>query len=375
MKKSNLCKKLRLFSQILFNIYEKVSEYMSNLNWADILHIRESNAGSAEETVYTILSLSQYPSGCCKCMYSYSSNYQHNLPKYEESISKIQSCVPVNSYCVNRYSNQPVAPYSQLRNGRYPDVPTAKLIDVDESFDIGYSHHQRKVNADRWPNNDCYSKYENNVTSDSNNSYEEDNYRDRSCVVPSRRNGDRANSAENWDYVYRRLGKKDHWSETSEPDPRLSMNSYPRISSRTNANTNISETLNNLKLSPNADLSVSNFKDELSSHQRSNIVRKSCSNSIEHERQNRSHCGRVAEEKYSRSTGGQSPTWECSACTYFNSPKNDVCVMCSKSRVVNEETPLTSGGKQCNVCTLVNPKDAIECEACESPLENSPTYV
>lgn len=280
----------------------------------------------------------------------------------------------MNSYCVDRYSNQPAAPYSHLTNGRYPGVPIAKLIDVDESFDIGYSHHHRKVNANRWPNSDCYSKYENNFTSDSNNSFEEDSYRDRFCVVASRRNGDRANSAENLDYVYRRLGKKDHWSETSEPDPRLSVHSYPRISSRTNANT-ISETLNNLKLSPNADLNVSNFEDELNSHQRSNVTRKCSSNSIEHERQSRSHSGRVATEKYSRSTGKQSPTWECSACTYFNSLKNDVCVMCSKSRQVNEETPLTSGGKQCNVCTLVNPKNAIKCEACESPLENSSTYV
>ncbi|KAG8231654.1 hypothetical protein J437_LFUL018117 [Ladona fulva] len=72
-------------------------------------------------------------------------------------------------------------------------------------------------------------------------------------------------------------------------------------------------------------------------------------------------------------------SWECTYCTFRNATggvKRDVCEMCGKSRRRGaEEKPLASGGRECPKCTLVNVKDASECEACGASLAHSPTYI
>lgn len=74
--------------------------------------------------------------------------------------------------------------------------------------------------------------------------------------------------------------------------------------------------------------------------------------------------------------GSSSDCWNCWACTYLNRPERDICEMCSRSRRRGaESSPLTSGGHECQQCTLVNEKGAVRCEACGLSLENSPTYV
>ncbi len=83
------------------------------------------------------------------------------------------------------------------------------------------------------------------------------------------------------------------------------------------------------------------------------------------------------------------PNWSCYACTFENGPGVDICEMCGKSRPASsasatgesscgEEDSLGSAavkggggrgeGRVCPRCTLVNPKEARVCEACEEKL-------
>ncbi|GAB6032685.1 hypothetical protein CHUAL_011561 [Chamberlinius hualienensis] len=73
---------------------------------------------------------------------------------------------------------------------------------------------------------------------------------------------------------------------------------------------------------------------------------------------------------------GNSSSWSCLTCTYLNPSDAKICEMCSRSRKPGAENdPLTSGGHECQKCTLVNEKGADKCIACGHSLENSPTYV
>jgi len=68
--------------------------------------------------------------------------------------------------------------------------------------------------------------------------------------------------------------------------------------------------------------------------------------------------------------------WNCATCTYLNTPDRDICEMCAKSRCKgNEDKPLASGGKECPKCTLVNEKNVSNCDACQTSLKDSPTYI
>lgn len=75
-------------------------------------------------------------------------------------------------------------------------------------------------------------------------------------------------------------------------------------------------------------------------------------------------------------SNSMSRTWDCEHCTYRNNCKKDICEICGKSKnSAVEIKPLESGGKQCPQCTLVNDKEARKCEACDTSLEHSATYI
>ncbi|EZA61545.1 hypothetical protein DMN91_003443 [Ooceraea biroi] len=81
------------------------------------------------------------------------------------------------------------------------------------------------------------------------------------------------------------------------------------------------------------------------------------------------------EKKEERETENERP-WNCATCTYLNTPDREICEMCAKSRSKgNEDKPLASGGKECPKCTLVNEKNVSNCDACQTSLKDSPTYI
>ncbi|XP_013784948.1 uncharacterized protein LOC106469038 [Limulus polyphemus] len=68
--------------------------------------------------------------------------------------------------------------------------------------------------------------------------------------------------------------------------------------------------------------------------------------------------------------------WSCQACTYLNPSEKDICEICSRSKFRGaESTPLVSGGRECPLCTLVNETNAEYCSACDTYLEDCPTYI
>lgn len=67
-------------------------------------------------------------------------------------------------------------------------------------------------------------------------------------------------------------------------------------------------------------------------------------------------------------------SWNCNACTYLNSPSVEICVICGKSKKAVDVT-MAVGGSQCPRCTLVNPRECNNCQACDTSLLNSPTYI
>ncbi|GLV40571.1 tamo [Carabus blaptoides fortunei] len=66
--------------------------------------------------------------------------------------------------------------------------------------------------------------------------------------------------------------------------------------------------------------------------------------------------------------------WNCNTCTYLNSPSVEICIICGKSKK-SVDVVMAVGGSQCPRCTLVNPKELSECQACAMSLLNSPTYI
>lgn len=69
-----------------------------------------------------------------------------------------------------------------------------------------------------------------------------------------------------------------------------------------------------------------------------------------------------------------SGTWSCKACTYLNSSTVEICVICGKSKKAVDVT-MALGGSECPRCTLVNPREVSNCQACDTSLLNSPTYI
>lgn len=84
---------------------------------------------------------------------------------------------------------------------------------------------------------------------------------------------------------------------------------------------------------------------------------------------------KVEEKKIKDKEKVLSSQWECKSCTFLNSKSNDICEICSKSRVISRERPMEVGGAECSKCTLVNPRSAKACQACNSDLKDSPTYI
>ncbi|CAH2042219.1 unnamed protein product, partial [Iphiclides podalirius] len=84
---------------------------------------------------------------------------------------------------------------------------------------------------------------------------------------------------------------------------------------------------------------------------------------------------REREREKERAGAAGADKWQCATCTYLNGGSLQACEMCGKSKRGPEIQPLTSGGRECPACTLVNTRDATVCDACATSLEHCPTYI
>lgn len=67
--------------------------------------------------------------------------------------------------------------------------------------------------------------------------------------------------------------------------------------------------------------------------------------------------------------------WDCSRCTYLNSPENKICEICATTRGVDVTQVSKSGSRVCQYCTLQNDESAKVCVACNGELNHKETYV
>lgn len=336
-------------AQVLFNIYKEVSKHLPMCKWTDILAYREVFVCSVDQAIRGLLSAHQYSGECCPdCVYPYPSYQTECCRKCRVEVP----CLHANGYR-NYYPNN--VPYHAeplpYMNGHCNHVPTAKLIDIDDSLD-GFSAYRK---PDHWNYaSDHHRKYGDHcISSESNFSLEEDGYR-RERLLEDRKD---------------RSSRK----APSELDRKSS-------SSKLNC---ISDSFSNLKL--NSDSAA--IQDTVDSSRRRtesgkskhifDMPKRKPAESRARKHSSGSSSSKSAEDKLKNNSACdlESPTWACSKCTYYNSTTRDVCEMCSKSKHIGDEIPLISGGKHCRRCTLVNKKEAKKCEACDLNLEGSPTYV
>lgn len=70
-----------------------------------------------------------------------------------------------------------------------------------------------------------------------------------------------------------------------------------------------------------------------------------------------------------RETGSDDKTWNCSRCTFLNSPEHGICAMCASSRGVNLVDQIEIGSRVCRICTFHNKACAKVCDQCGKTLD------
>ena len=71
----------------------------------------------------------------------------------------------------------------------------------------------------------------------------------------------------------------------------------------------------------------------------------------------------------SRETGSDDKTWNCSRCTFLNSPEQGICAMCASSRRVNLVVQRETEIRVCGSCTFHNKAGTKVCEQCSKTLD------
>ena len=67
--------------------------------------------------------------------------------------------------------------------------------------------------------------------------------------------------------------------------------------------------------------------------------------------------------------------WPCKRCTYLNSSRHRICVMCGATRGVQDVQQWKVGGIVCRYCTFHTEQDATVCKVCCKTLDKSETFV
>lgn len=291
---------------------------------------------SVESAIRCILSSQCTPVNyCTECVYPY--------PVYSSNCCRKcynPTCMPTNSFRNYYSSNVPYRSSEQLpyTNGDCNHVPTDKLIDLDDPTDTS------SYKSNNW-NIDNFCKYgDRYLSTDSNLSYEDERLKKRDKV-----NDDRAPHRKSMEYL-------------AKPE-----NDRSRKVSKSN---NVLDSFSQLNLRSPSEPGISPHEvDSVSINDRKKI------NSDQSRPRSRSkrNSGSKVTKKYSMNSD-QFP-WNCSSCTFSNTKLLDICEMCGKSKNFTNDTPLISGGKECQRCTLVNEKNVKKCAACEQDLSGCCHYV
>ena len=67
--------------------------------------------------------------------------------------------------------------------------------------------------------------------------------------------------------------------------------------------------------------------------------------------------------------------WPCGRCTYLNSLRHRICVICGATRGVQDVQQSKVGSIVCRNCTFHNEQDATVCKVCYRALDKPETFV
>ncbi|CAG9864253.1 unnamed protein product [Phyllotreta striolata] len=364
--------------QILKAIWEEVYKTFK-ISWLEVLEFRTKYICSPEECIIALKSQHhhrQYQEHTRSLSQGSPNNYtvsvpivtpvmpmNHSFPPshhhhHQVGLPLQQEYAVVNGCCSGNYGNYTI-PYSQpvLRPPEYSyipmaTVPTAKLIEIDSNRSHDTVDHPKPPAERRQTKRPTENNYNNTV-----------------------KNGLDANKdsqLKDWEYVYNSLESQGYTKDLGErgdilsPDSSKQTDDFKTIK-QTNLDEAVRQTFHDRPLkvsdtpkkpqkSPNDCKAVS--KDKAASEktlEKDKSARKKLLSKLTNE--------------------GKPGKWECKACTFINDTSKDICEMCSKSRIIKDETPIEIGGAECSQCTLVNSKNNDKCEACGLSLVGSPTYI
>lgn len=288
-----------------------------------------------------------------------------------------------NGFCCNSGTFPPLPPPSA---GYVCAVPTGQLIELEGGgYDVvdGKRQQQRGL----LHNNDLYPP-KNNVISNVESSDKEEG------------------GFENWDYVYKNLESQGYSKDLGERGDILNALEMEKNRHRKLKATNLDEAMlvNNLAVSDRPlkiNEALERYKE---SDHKTPEAKKTVNTTPSSSYENLSHTKtkNTTATKKSKATKEKTKTnnklievakkpiktteidgaavvnnnnrWQCGHCTFLNESGRDICEMCSKSKVLVEQK-MEIGGAQCPKCTLVNPRECVNCQACGESLKDSPTYI
>ncbi|XP_026461438.1 protein tamozhennic isoform X2 [Ctenocephalides felis] len=401
--------------EILKNIWETVSA-VCNIKWLEALQFREVHIGGPEQASKALLyrhNENNYqqckPENNCNSYAAVNDvQYQHYSHLYNRNMSNVMTSdlpgqclygqfVPQNPYGLNCYGHPPAYAITipvnianavpiPFQNGmpnymmpnyinptaknfvRYgynneavsqnlndytgqAHVATGQLIEVDGGQNMMPQLSQQSYKYDEVDSN----SYKSNLPQQFTNKVEKIN-NNKDCLKTDE-------SFETWDYVYRDLEKQGYSKDLGDRENVLEKKMQNNSSSNI---TKLEYSLQSLNLQkPSKDNEVI-------------VTNKINNNKSKTEVYKKNKASNKSSEKLeiSKPLSKKSEFWQCITCTFNNSIGKDICEMCGKSRKGGSEIqPLTSGGKECSKCTLVNEKDTKICVACGASLLDSPTYI
>lgn len=401
------------FLQILKAIWEEVSANFP-VTWLDVLEFREthfctpkqsinalnyrfhhkqyqeqsrSNSYTQNSTVHhntlpLITNNHSWPPMAPQCYYETNGCFPNNYATYAPVASHYGYPVPLSYPTALKAQHYPTNGY--CCNNMYPGyvcaVPTGQLIELEpqsasyDTVDGVVRQHKGSVK-----NNDMYSHKNSNV-------------------IVNNVESDKDEGFETWDYVYKNLESKGYSKDLGDREDILAMEEAKTRQKKVKA-TNLDEALNNLTVS-DRPLKINEALEKYKENDRdrrkeepkkhSNVTPTSSYENLSHSKsksapkqkspKEKLKVSRTEMKKTKEAKPAESATkevvckWQCGHCTYLNDDSREICEMCSKSRLIIEQK-MEIGGSQCPKCTLVNPRDAAKCQACEESLKDSPTYI
>ncbi|KAK9497276.1 hypothetical protein O3M35_004624 [Rhynocoris fuscipes] len=334
---------------IMLSVYCQVFKHAKDIRWIDIFFQRDNYGGTMQDAIAAL-----YPPQVTSAQYAgasyqnpYYHSYQQTLPY--QMTNQLMSQARMDLYEPNAYYRPQYAEYN-ARPPQYVTCPTGQLIEFDSNTQPmpsyvhqGPQHHRRSSSDHAVSSNAADTTYSRRP-----------NRYDWICLKDLYRSNSQEYVAYDPSLTYTHQDSAGNWIP-------LELNKDSELS-KSNVD-ELDDAFKNLCKDAGDKKSASRKKKK-----GKEVTKKSPSVGF-------NTCSLRVNLVPSIGKSSTSKKWNCKFCTFLNSSLKEVCEMCGKSKSNEAEIPLASGGRQCPQCTLVNKRGAIKCDACDTSLKDSPTYI